>query len=298
MLQRQKIFWIMLPLLAAGCATRPEITWVDTQDLVYSTDVPEGLSSVVFYRKAEAISGPTVNVYVNGQYLSSLQPNAYHQAAVCAQNQRFYAEFTNRDPAYLDKAKSGNYYNLPDAAVSFFRVVDDNGKPALEAVTPEQAHADLQGTQQQTHTLSRVTRAEQCAQILKKYSLQASALFKFDRSDYKNMLPKGRQEIEAVSEDIKKNPNHISNIAVVGHTDPTGSDAYNNRLSQARANTVKQALAGSGLDSRLITAEGRGERDLVVTDCRAKHPRNAKARQECDQPNRRVEIILHGEKAE
>ena len=112
------------------------------------------------------------------------------------------------------------------------------------------------------------------------------------------MLPKGRQEIEAVSEDIKKNPNHISNIAVVGHTDPTGSDAYNNRLSQARANTVKQALAGSGLDSRLITAEGRGERDLVVTDCRAKHPRNAKARQECDQPNRRVEIILHGEKAE
>ena len=58
MLQRQKIFWIMLPLLAAGCATRPEITWVDTQDLVYSTDVPEGLSSVVFYRKAEAITTP------------------------------------------------------------------------------------------------------------------------------------------------------------------------------------------------------------------------------------------------
>lgn len=35
-----------------------------------------------------------------------------------------------------------------------------------------------------------------------------------------------------------------------------------------------------------------------ITDCRAKHPRNTKARQECDQPNRRVEIILHGEKAE
>lgn len=75
------------------------------------------------------------------------------------------------------------------------------------------------------------------------------------------MLPKGKQEIEAVSEDIKKNPNHISNIAVIGHTDPSGSDAYNNRLSQARANTVKQALAGSGLDSKLITAEGRGKKN-------------------------------------
>ena len=85
---------------------------------------------------------------------------------------------------------------------------------------------------------------------------------------------------------------------MVGHTDPTGSDVYNNRLSQARANTVKQALAGSGLDSKLITAEGRGKKGLLVSDCRAKHPRNAKARQECDQPNRRVEIILHGEKAE
>ena len=37
---------------------------------------------------------------------------------------------------------------------------------------------------------------------------------------------------------------------------------------------------------------------VLFADCRAKHPRNAKARQECDQPNRRVEIILHGEKAE
>ncbi|UOO82936.1 OmpA family protein [Uruburuella testudinis] len=299
MFKPRHLLWILLPALASGCAYHPKETWVDTYPIVYATDVPEGRSSVVFYRPADAVDGPAVNVYVNGQYSGSLQPNAYRQETVCAQNQRFYAEFTDRDAAYSKKANAGDYYNLPEAAVSFFKIVDNgNGAPQLQAVSPEQAQQEIQGVMQQNHTLSRVSKTGQCAQVLKQYSLQAAALFQFDRYQYKDMLPQGQREIAAISEDIKQNPDHISSIAVVGHTDPQGSARYNQKLSYERAATVKQALAGSGVPGNLITPQGRGERELKVADCRAKHPRNVEARKACDQPNRRVEIILRGEKAE
>lgn len=299
MFNRRQLLWILLPVVATGCAYHPKESWVDTNNTAYSTNVPDNRSSVVFYRQADAINGPTVNIYVNGQYSGSLQPNAYRQEMVCAQNQRFYAEFTDRDAGYSKKANLGDYYNVPEAAVSFFKIIDNgNGQPALQAVSPEQAQEEMAGVQNQNHTLSRVKLPEQCAQVLKQYTLQASALFKFDRHQYRDMLPQGQRELAAISQDIKQNPDHISSISVVGHTDPEGSSRYNQNLSLNRATTVKQALVNGGVNGMLITPEGRGEQDLVVTDCRKKHPRNANARKECDQPNRRVEVILRGEKAQ
>ena len=302
MIRRNKLWLYVLPiLLAAGCTTPThKVKWVDTVDAAYSTDIPEERSSVVFYRPADAIEGAAVNIYVNGEYMGSLQPNAYRQETVCAQNQRFFAEFTNTDVAYYEKANFGDYYNLPESAVSFFKVVRGaNGKPALLAVSPEQAETEMQGVKRQNHTLSRVVNRKSCGEyVLKKYTLQASALFKFDKSDYQDMLPKGKEEIAAISEDIKQNPNRISSIMVIGHTDPEGSEQYNNELSYRRAVTVKTALAGSGLNQASITPEGRGKRELVVANCRQLHPKNAQARQECDQPNRRVEIILHGQRGQ
>ena len=299
MFNYRRLLWILLPVVATGCAYHPKESWVDTTSAAYSTDVPEKRSSVVFYRQADAVDGPTVNIYVNGQYSGSLQPNAYRQELVCAQNQRFYAEFTDRDTAYSKKANSGDYYNLPEAAVSFFKIVNNgSGQPALQAVSPEQAQEEMKGVANQNHTLSRVKLPEQCSQVLKQYTLQASALFKFDRRGYKDMLPQGQREIAAISQDIKQNPDHISSISVVGHTDPEGDARYNDKLSYDRAVTVKQALVNGGVHGGLITPEGRGEKELVVTDCRKKHPRNAQARKECDQPNRRVEVILRGEKAQ
>ncbi|WP_373752548.1 OmpA family protein [Neisseria weixii] len=298
MLKFRSLLWGLLPVaVLVGCAHQQKETWVDTTETVYSTDVPEGRSSVVFYRQANALQGATVNIYVNGEYSGSLQPNAYRQELICAQNQKFFADFTRQDSAYYKKANSGDYYNLPESTVSFFKVVDNgNGQPVLQSVTPEQAEAEMKGVKRQNHTLSRVVSPAKCAQVLKKYNLEASALFKFDRSDYKDMLEKGKQEIAAVSADIRENKAKVNSIEVIGHTDPEGKPAYNQNLSVRRAETVKRALGESGLDTNLISAQGRGAQELLINDCRKRFPTNAKARKECDQPNRRVEIILHGEK--
>jgi len=51
---------------------------------------------------------------------------------------------------------------------------------------------------------------------------------------------------------------------VTGYTDTLGSDDDNDRLSQRRAEEVLDALAGEGIDRKLMTAVGRGERSLRV----------------------------------
>lgn len=57
-----------------------------------------------------------------------------------------------------------------------------------------------------------------------------------------------------------------------------------------------RVLVESGINPHIIEATGLGETQLIVKDCRAKYATNASARKQCDQPNRRVEIILEGQK--
>jgi outer membrane protein OmpA-like peptidoglycan-associated protein len=51
-------------------------------------------------------------------------------------------------------------------------------------------------------------------------------------------------------------------VEVTGHTDTVGSEADNDRLSQQRAEEVLTWLAGQGFDRSLMSAVGRGEREL------------------------------------
>ena len=164
----------------------------------------------------------------------------------------------------------------------------------------ETARAELKNLREQVNTLRRVEKQANCddspiqAVALKKFTLDAGALFAFDRADYANMLPQGKQEIARVAQEIRQGGMQVQRIQVVGFTDPEGLDGYNQQLSYRRAETVKRALSESGLNPQLIQAEGMGEQNLIVPDCRRQHPRNAQARKQCDQPNRRVEITLFG----
>jgi len=69
-----------------------------------------------------------------------------------------------------------------------------------------------------------------------------------------------------------------SRIAVVGHTDTSGSSDYNQRLSVKRANVVVEALVDMGARRDAITASGVGETDLAVqTADGVKEPKNRRA---------------------
>lgn len=67
--------------------------------------------------------------------------------------------------------------------------------------------------------------------------------------------------------DIIKTLDQNSKFLVVGATDTRGSDAYNLSLSQRRADAVVNYLVSKGVNSSILTAEGRGEKDLKYPEC-------------------------------
>jgi outer membrane protein OmpA-like peptidoglycan-associated protein len=74
----------------------------------------------------------------------------------------------------------------------------------------------------------------------------------------------------------------ITHVRVYGYTDSTGSETYNERLSQLRANAVADALATAGLQRSGIEAIGAGPRDPVADNSTA----------EGRAQNRRVAIVI------
>ncbi|MBP6577910.1 MAG: OmpA family protein [Chryseobacterium sp.] len=58
-----------------------------------------------------------------------------------------------------------------------------------------------------------------------------------------------------------------SNFRVIGGTDTRSTDAYNQKLSERRANNVKDYLIQNGADKTKIEAIGKGEKDLLYPEC-------------------------------
>ena len=125
-----------------------------------------------------------------------------------------------------------------------------------------------------------------------KVTLGADGLFRFDGSSLKDLLPEGRNKVERLAGDMRGNFKSIHYILVTGHTDRLGSDAYNETLSLARANTVRDLLVQHGIDRKVIRTSGMGKRQPVA-EC----PGAAKTPElvGCLQPNRRVELEVSGE---
>ncbi len=73
-----------------------------------------------------------------------------------------------------------------------------------------------------------------------------------------------------------------TDVLIVGHTDATGSDDYNMRLSQQRADAASRFLTGEGIASTRLRTSGRGELEPVMTN-------DSESGQ---QANRRIEVAI------
>lgn len=273
--------------------------WNNFSNTEVNEQVNTNKANVVFVRE-DADNGKALNIFVGGEYLASLLPNAYKQVEVCPANQKLVAIETDVADRYLTKENGGQIYNIPLDKTTYLRVSkDQNGQPFFLAMNEEEIQQFKQSAKEQVHTLPRVDQSLACAPattpvVIKKFTLQAGALFNFDKADEQNMLIKGKQEIKAVADEIRNESAKISRIDVIGYTDPDGTEAYNQVLSAQRAQSVKNLMVNYGLPAESIFQEGRGKTNLLISDCAAKHSKNRTARLECNQPNRRVEIILYG----
>jgi outer membrane protein OmpA-like peptidoglycan-associated protein len=128
--------------------------------------------------------------------------------------------------------------------------------------------------------------------IIEKFTLSADALFDFNSA---KLTSYSRARLDKLIHDLKR-VTALDEIQLVGHTDRLRTDGHherNQRLSEKRAERIRQYLVGKGLPAGKIKASGAGS-DTPIVDC----PHNeSKAKQIiCLQPNRRVEITVLGVK--
>ena len=110
-------------------------------------------------------------------------------------------------------------------------------------------------------------------------TIQAEALFDFDKSVLK---PAGKKSIDDAVAKMQKVDVEV--VIATGHTDSIGTDAYNQRLSERRAKTVKEYMVSKGVAAAKITTLGKGETQPVATN----KTKEGRAK------NRRVDIEFKG----
>ncbi len=80
------------------------------------------------------------------------------------------------------------------------------------------------------------------------------------------ILPGSFPELDSAAEIINKYGEHIKQITIEGHTDSRASTAYNQALSERRANSVRTYLIGKGVPAEKLKAIGYGESRLKVEE--------------------------------
>ncbi len=108
-------------------------------------------------------------------------------------------------------------------------------------------------------------------------TLSGEVLFETDQSV---LRPEARERLTAVADAMRASPSQLGVVA--GYTDSRGTDAHNQQLSQARADSVRDFLLSAGVPADRLRSEGRGEASPIASNDSAEGRAN----------NRRVEIIL------
>ena len=103
-------------------------------------------------------------------------------------------------------------------------------------------------------------------------------LFDFDRSTVK---PEAAQILDRLVVFMTENKDKSANLA--GYTDNVGTDAYNQRLSERRVNSVRDYVVRKGVDSGRVAGQGFGESKPIADN------KTAEGRAK----NRRVEIKVN-----
>lgn len=214
--------------------------------------------------------------------LANLAPTAIRDAEIAVQAAE-KADFENKkDPArtahlaYLAqnqveiaRAQAGARYEEDQVK----NLADKRSKVLLESSTREANQARLKA-QELERELADLKQKQTDRGLV--FTL-GDVLFATGKADIK---PGTKVNIDRLAQRLNQEPNRT--IIIEGHTDSTGSEALNDRLSQQRADSVKIELINAGVSSSRITAVGKGQHYPVASN----------NTNEGRQQNRRVEVIL------
>lgn len=255
---------------------------------------------LILYRASTSLFKGAASVYFNGMYHASLERNAFSTLCASPGVAKLAVKPVTAGRQVKEGFDSISAFELQGGRNQYVRVVEDKNLKVLQPVSEQEALAELGTAREQIHTLSRVTPAQIClnatAEVapspqVQTLTLGADALFDFASSDRKALGAQGRVALDNLIANVKSNYNRIDRIHVMGHADPIGSEQLNDRLSNERAQTVRDYLQENGLSSTRITSEGRGSSAPLVSTCgRSAMPKDIA----CNSPNRRVTVEISG----
>lgn len=125
-------------------------------------------------------------------------------------------------------------------------------------------------------------------------NLAADSLFKFNGSDFSDLLPAGKTSLIELASKINNGYASVESIKLTGHTDRLGTEQYNQQLALKRAITVENFLVAQGLPATKLSHASAGESQPVTNGCFDVVDRTAlKA---CLQADRRVSVEILGVK--
>jgi len=113
-------------------------------------------------------------------------------------------------------------------------------------------------------------------------TFESGILFPFNSTE---ILPAGKTNLQQLGASLEKYPD--SEILIVGHTDSVGTDAYNQTLSQGRAQAASTYLQSVGVPASRLHTAGRGESEPIQSN----DTEEGRAR------NRRVEVAIYASEA-
>ena len=196
------------------------------------------------------------------------------------------------------------YYHpeLPEAA----KAVEDAQKAGKDTLCPEEFQAakhlmeEAYRTYWVCHTQEGINMAKEATAMAKALCpsppppapkvidrLTLHVHFDFDKSDIRK---DDEAELQKAVDFVKKYPG--AKVRLEGHTDSKGTPEYNQKLSERRAEAVKQYLVKEGaVESSMISAKGYGETRPIAPNKAPDGKDNPEGRAE----NRRVEILIMSE---
>lgn len=270
------------------------ISWQTFQALpLAQANIPANQARIVFLRPGPIQETATpADVFINGRFHSAVLPGAYAEALVCAGEHQI--ELKSRATAGIDPARTPSLkVQIKARQTAYVGLGDPRTPQALRNIAANALPRDVAQLQRQNHSVSRLPAPTNCQPQETRYNLASELLFQFGKSDVQDLLSTGEAEIIRLARKIREEHGRIESVQVLGHTDPMGARDLNLRLSQARAETVRNILVAAGLPAERITAKGLGDSQLVVFDC-ANRRLNRPELLGCNQPNRRVEVLVRG----
>jgi outer membrane protein OmpA-like peptidoglycan-associated protein len=211
------------------------------------------------------------------------QRQAEQQTRQAESQQRLEAERRARAEAEASAAEAAAQRARAEAELAAQRAASDKQAAQAEVDRARQLADQAEREKQQL----RIQLVEQFNKILETRDTARGLIVNmsdvlFDTGKY-TLKPGAREKLAKISGIVLAHPGLT--LQVEGHTDSVGGDAYNQTLSEQRANSVRDYLISQGVSSGTITARGFGKTQPVASND------NAAGRQ----LNRRVEMVVSGD---